>query len=228
MLGIVGEWNKNYFIYDSDDESCKLVSMNEFKQLDMQAQTIKDSMDFYKFRTLYNIKCSSDVAGMELLSYTISHDEQYDYRYKGVWDLGFGMYLFIVSYERIGSTQLINFEDKMHEKYGYMSGYIAVAGFTEEQAYQHGQPKKTPEFGYFGSPDIRHIKFVGSNFELVGLVIPIRMLLYVLNVARKHNHLKLFEAFNGVFDQTLVINGVEPSQKRVVENVQWYGTYNWS
>lgn len=221
MFYIVGEWNKNYFLYNSDDDSCKLVPMVELKKSGISAQTIVDSTDYYKLCTLYNFDGSKKSRGRKLFSYSLHHEENYDAKCRGVWDLGFGLYLFLIKCSNLCSKRLRDFESKMHDKYGYMTDYVAVIGFDEEQSRQSGLIVLNLSFKYTGSPDIRRICFNSSRIGITGIVIPVRMLLYTLRLVSIHNYIELFDAYNGIFDKRIIINGVQSVKPRVAYDIIW-------
>lgn len=240
MFYIVGEYGKNYFVYDTDDNSCELVSMHDLKQSGVVVERVHDNLEFAKLRMMYNLQEDSGFWGKNIVSYTIP--------YKNGLHIGLTLVIFIIRIQDLVYDEDKDFELDMYYKYGYMSKYAAVACYreTKSNTYYNGVVGNVPphlddDLDFSKSPVLTRIELVRhmgksrDHFQVRGMIIPLRMFDYTMRLAQQEDLLGIFRAYAGLFDKRLIVNGVRSAHynkkgelvgsARVVSHIVWGSTF---
>lgn len=220
MFYIIGEYGRNYFVYDTDDNSCELISMRELKNSGIYTERIKDNMDLTRLRLMYKLEEETGYWARSIVSYTLPYEMN---EYNDL-DIGYSFNLIIAKLSDLIYDEDRDFELSMYYKYGYMDKYAAVACYTEvnSNTYYRGtlidkaynvpsrgtsqrDYSKTPVLTRIGI--VRHLDIGNMNFLVRGMIIPLRMYDYTMRLAQKQDLSGIFRSYANLFDQRLIVDG---------------------
>lgn len=234
MFYIVGENVDNYFVFDTEDNSCELVSMYELENSGIHAEKLCDRLDFTRLKICYNLEEDRGFWGRDIVSYTVPYIDGLE--------VGLMLSIFVVKVESFVYEMDKIVELNMHNKYGYMEKYAAVAGIAEldSNTYYRGFKLGSFQCGRMSlslaepkdfsiSPVIRRIDVIRGGFKPIrsqfwGMIIPLRMFDYTIRLAQSQDLHGILRAYAGLFDKRLIINGVNIDTKyKKVDHIVWAG-----
>lgn len=203
----VGEYKGYFFVYDTEDNSCELISNSSLRKSGLKIERfISNKCNYHKILAVYNFKEVNGIFTLPLFDYILYMMLDTGDMYKVTFKLD----IIMIKYSNLTDRYLELFVESLNENYGYMDEYVPFLRVKRINCKSTG----------IGTNKINVLDFDGSVFEGLsfhknsgvpvktfadGLFIPVQMLDYTVHLVRNGNEKMIFDAYNGIFSDKLVL-----------------------